>query len=84
LIENKNENIIIFDNNLTDLNTKLNTKLDSNFNTELNNLKDYNNIFFKLNNKKSDVYIIKEGLFTCTLLLVNIKKDREMLVQYTR
>jgi hypothetical protein len=70
----ENENIIIF-NNLTDLNTKLNTKLKSDFNIKLNNLKNYNNIFFKLNNKKSKVYIIKKKLFTYTLLLVNIKKN---------
>jgi hypothetical protein len=44
------------------LNTKLNTKLKSNFNIKLNNLKDYNNIFFKLNNKKSKVYIIKNKI----------------------
>jgi hypothetical protein len=70
----KNKNIII-SNSLTNLNTKLNTELKSSFNIKLTNLKNYNNISFKLNNKKSEVYIIKKKLFTCTLLPVNIKRN---------
>jgi hypothetical protein len=62
-----------------------NSELNEFFAESLTNLNDFNKKSFKLTDKKqSSIYILKEGLFTRTLLLIKPGKDREMQVNCTR
>jgi hypothetical protein len=81
--------VLIIDNNLNELTTQLTNQSNTKSNTKSNikssfNLKNFNDKSFKLNNKNSSAYIIKEGLITRTLLPIIKNKDREMRVQYIR
>jgi len=66
----------------TNLLIDLLTDFEQAFNNSAN-LTDFNNESFKLNDDKSLIYIIKEGLFTCTLLPIKLNKPREVIVQCT-
>src|SRR5436190_17299132 len=79
--EAKNANINAFKEETTEFIIELTN--DSNaksFNAPFTNLKGLNNKSFKLNDNKTNIYILKEKLFTCTLLPINKDKPPKIIV----
>jgi hypothetical protein len=79
--EAKNANINAFKKKTTEFVIELTNDFNAkSFNALFTNL---NNEFFKLNDNKTNIYILKEKLFTYTLLPINKDKPHKIVVQYT-
>jgi hypothetical protein len=74
----KNANINAFKEKTTKFVIKLTNDFNfESFNASFTNL---NNKSFKLNDNKTNIYILKEKLFICTLLLINKNKLHKIVV----